>query len=189
MYQSPSLLHHVKKKHTGVQRELGTETRRPKLLFLFAPCTHLLYMSQQWRRRLVRSESENYFIFFSLSKEALFFKIYLFLKIRVKGVSGIFIYIITIQFSHITITKCTVFAPVYFHSVVSHWQECFWMLLHHQLSCDWYLKLIFKTNCRMKEYDWLWTFAHSLGLLNNKSRSDWWLSFIQSFFKKIVNYR
>ncbi len=45
-----------------------------KLQFLFAPPMLLFYMSQQWRRRLVHSESKNNFIHFSSSIEAWFEK-------------------------------------------------------------------------------------------------------------------
>ncbi len=42
-------------------------------------------------------------------------------------------------------TPC-IFTLVHFHLVVSRSLEGFQMLFHHQLSCDWCLKLIFKTS-------------------------------------------
>ncbi len=53
---------------TQPQRKFGIETCKPKLPFAFVPHTLLLYMSQQWGRRLVHSEMENYFILLFLVK-------------------------------------------------------------------------------------------------------------------------
>ncbi len=63
-------------------------------------------------------------------------------------------YAITVQFNIITIiTKCTIFTLVHFHLVVSHWQERFQILLHHQLSCNWdHLHIIRKW--RTKKFFW-----------------------------------
>ncbi len=71
MYHPPSsLLQKCKVEAYGARKEFGTETCKPKLPFSFVPHGLLLYMSQQWRSRLVHSEYENYFILFSLSVEA-----------------------------------------------------------------------------------------------------------------------
>ncbi len=72
MYQVlSSLLRYVKLAY-GSQREFGTETCKTKLPFLIVPCTLLLYLSQQRRRRLVHSRLENYLVPFSFSIEAKF---------------------------------------------------------------------------------------------------------------------
>ncbi len=54
----------------GVQKETVTSVYKFLFQILFSPCMDLLYMSQQWRRRLVHSELEDYIILFSLSIEA-----------------------------------------------------------------------------------------------------------------------
>ncbi len=48
---------------------------------------------------------------------------------------------INVQFNNVIVTERTIFKTVHFHLVFSRWEERFWILLRHQLSCDWYLKL------------------------------------------------
>ncbi len=63
MYHPPS----GKVEAYGVQKETVISVCKFLFQILFAPHTHLFYMSQQW---LVHSELENYFILFSSSIEA-----------------------------------------------------------------------------------------------------------------------